>query len=146
MEKKLSDLYQDVILTNNKTPYHFEKAQEMSHSIEAYNPLCGDHFHVYFELENNTIKQAYFHGYGCAISKASTSVLLQQIEGKTLEEIRPIITEFLQIVHGEKTDSSQADFLAFAAAKYFPSRDQCATLAWGSLESFLKEASQSDKE
>ena len=139
MEKKLSDLYQEVILTNNKEPYHFQKAKEMPHSVEAYNPLCGDHFHLYFEMEGNTIKQAFFHGYGCAISKASTSVLLQQIEGKTLEEIKPIISEFLQIVHGEKESTDHADFLAFAAAKHFPSREQCATLSWDSLEKFVEE-------
>lgn len=138
MEKKLSDLYQDVILTNNKEPYHFKKANDLSHSVEAYNPLCGDHFHLYFDMEGDTIKEAYFHGYGCAISKASTSILLQHIEGKTLTEVRPILEEFIKIVHGEADTSSQSEFLAFAAAKHFPSREQCATLSWDSFKEFVE--------
>lgn len=138
MKKQLSDLYQNVILKHNKAPYNFKKAEDQPHTIEAYNPLCGDHFHVYFTIEGGKVKQAFFHGYGCAVSKASTSVLLQRIEGKTLEEIIPLIARFMQIVHGEMSDASQEDLMAFAAAKDFPGREQCATLSWSALREFAE--------
>lgn len=139
MEKQLGVLYQSVILQHNKTPHNFKKATELPQNIEAYNPLCGDHFQVYFELEGDVVKQAYFHGYGCAISKASTSILLQQIEGKTLKEIQPIINQFIDIVNGTTSTPIPEEFKAFAAAKNFPSREQCATLSWDSFQDFLKD-------
>lgn len=139
MENSSSDLYQHVILTHNKTPYHFTKAEELPLQLEAYNPLCGDHYQLYLSIEHQTIKKVFFHGYGCAVSKASTSVLLQTIEGKTLSEAKPLIETFMQVVQGEQPEGIPEEFKAFAAAKNFPSREQCATLSWERLQTWINE-------
>lgn len=139
MEKSASDLYQSVILTHNKHPHHFEKAEALPLHLEAYNPLCGDHYQLYLSIENNTIKAAFFHGYGCAVSKASTSVLVQTLEGKTLSEAQPLIEDFMQVVQGKLPANIPEDFKAFAAAKHFPSREQCATLSWESVQGLINE-------
>ena len=137
----LSELYHKVILQHNESPFHYAKMETASHLVEAYNPLCGDRFKLYLDVEDNRVKQAHFHGYGCAISKASTSILLQKIEGKTLQEIPDIIQQFYAYVHPDKDPSGvthDPDFEAFAAAKKFPARLKCATLSWNELETDLK--------
>ncbi|WP_299453205.1 Fe-S cluster assembly sulfur transfer protein SufU [uncultured Microscilla sp.] len=142
MEKSLNELYQSVILAHNKTPHNFKKAEELPLHSEAYNPLCGDHFQLYTSLEEEVIQQAFFHGYGCAVSKASTSVLLQTIEGKTLTEAKILIEVFMQVVNGELPANIPEEFKAFAAAKHFPSREQCATLSWQAFQTLIDEQSQ----
>ncbi|MCL4150800.1 UNVERIFIED_CONTAM: hypothetical protein GTU68_041443 [Idotea baltica] len=104
------------------------------HAIEAYNQFCGDHFHVYLKMKDEQIEAISFHGYGCAISKASTSVLVEQLSGKTLEEAKDLIQLYLKTIRNPD-DSADApeEFQAFAAAKKHPGREKCATLSWESM-------------
>lgn len=103
--------------------------------LEAYNELCGDQFTLYLQLENDRISDISFHGYGCAISKASTSVLAQTLLGQTVADAKHLTAQFLAFVKGETTaPPGPADFLAFQAAKDFPTRMKCATLSWEELD------------
>ena len=140
MNEQLKKLYQSVILKNNKEPFQFVKRESAEYVLQAYNQICGDRFKLYFEIENNRISQLNFHGFGCAISKSSTSILVQNLEGKTIEDAQEIVNSFLSVVdnEGETQDIIKDDFKAFSAAKSFPGRRNCATLSWDEINKFLK--------
>jgi nitrogen fixation protein NifU and related proteins len=136
---KLTDLYKGVILEHNSTPQYFEKRPTAQHVIEAYNPLCGDKFKLFLDMENGIITKATFHGYGCAISKAATSVLLSNIQGKTIEVILSQINTYFSVLNTPNTEGVVFDenINAFKAVQQFPERRACATLTWQSLEDFI---------
>ncbi len=138
MNDKLKQLYKTVILKHNNTPFHYEKKENATHQLEAYNPLCGDRFNLFVEVENDKIESIHFHGYGCAISKASTSVLAKNLAGKTMEQALALCGAFQQVVSPDGTVTNESEeFEAFAAAKDFPGRLTCATLSWEATRSFL---------
>lgn len=139
MTEKLKKLYKTVILQHNNQPFHYEKKEAFTHQLDAYNPLCGDRFNLYLNLKDGVISNAYFHGYGCAISKASTSVLAKHLEGQTIEKALLLCKEFQQVVSPdiEKITTDKEEFEAFAAAKDFPGRLTCATLSWEAIGDFL---------
>ena len=136
MNEQLKKLYKTVILKNNSEPFHFIKREEASCVVEAYNQICGDRFKLFFELENGKISQLSFYGFGCAISKASTSVLVQKLDGKNLDEARGVLDSFFKVIN--EGNEGNEDFLAFAAAREFPGRMKCATLSWEEMDKFLK--------
>ncbi|HFB99555.1 MAG TPA: SUF system NifU family Fe-S cluster assembly protein [Phaeodactylibacter sp.] len=139
MSKKLTDLYKGIILSENKNPFHYEKMEDASHVLEAYNSFCGDHFFIYIKEENGKITAASFHGYGCAISKASTSILVQKMIGKELKELKFLCQQYFSVVRGgDDIENAPEVFFAFQAAKDFPTRIKCATLSWEELEKFLE--------
>ena len=145
MDSKLSQLYQGVILKHNNEPFHFEKRPTAQHIIEAYNPMCGDKFKLFLDIENGIVTHATFHGYGCAISKASTSVLMKKIQGQPLDEVMKLVKDYFNIIENNVTASEawqegvnqDEELTAFAAAKDFPGRLKCATLAWEAMEDFF---------
>lgn len=140
MNDKLKQLYKTVILKHNNAPFHYEKKEGATHQLEAYNPLCGDRFKLFLEVKEGIIESIHFHGYGCAISKASTSVLVKNLEGKTKEQALALCGEFQQVVLPDATATNELEeFEAFAAAKDFPGRLTCATLSWEAVQSFLVE-------
>ena len=96
--EKLTALYQGVILQHNNAPQYFEKRLAAQHVIDAYNPLCGDKFKLFLDIENGTIVKATFHGYGCAISKVATSVLLSKIQGQNIESVLNQLQKLVMIV------------------------------------------------
>lgn len=126
-------MYHPIILRHNQHPVGFEKRPDAPHIVRAYNPLCGDKFSVALDIENGVVAQATFHGYGCAISKASTSVLVEKIRGKSLPEIRKILETFLRTVETGAPAPTDDETAAFAEARNFPGRMDCATLAWRAL-------------
>ena len=138
MDSKLSQFYQGVILKHNNEPFHFEKRPTAQHIIEAYNPMCGDKFKVFLDIENGVVTNATFHGYGCAISKASTSVLMKKIQNQPLDEVVKLIEDYFKIIENTEGVSYDEELTAFAAAKDFPGRLKCATLAWEAIDEFLK--------
>jgi len=138
MQEKLQRLYQEVILTHSKSPYNFEKRENPTLSISAYNPVCGDKFILYPGLKEGKIEKMHFHGFGCAISKASTSVLVKHLEGKSLAEAERVIEDFLQLVRGKGISPLEKDFEAFSAAQSFPARMTCATLSWEEMHGWLR--------
>ena len=105
--EKLNALYQSIILEHNNKPQYFEKRPAAQHVVEAYNPLCGDKFKLFLDIENGAITKATFHGYGCAISKAATSVLLSRIQGETIESVLNQIDTYFGILHSKKDDNTE---------------------------------------
>ena len=143
---ELSELYQQVILDHNKKPRNFRKLDTANHSAEGYNPLCGDHMTVYMDLENDLVKDVGFEGSGCAISKASASMMTQAVKGKSKEEAERLFKEFHLMVTGELDEESEANSLGnlkiFAGVREFPVRVKCATLPWHTMHAALNKQDQ----
>ncbi|HET7711017.1 MAG TPA: SUF system NifU family Fe-S cluster assembly protein [Thermoanaerobaculia bacterium] len=141
----LRELYQQVILDHNKNPRNYREIAEPSAKIEGYNPLCGDHYTIYVQLDGDTIKDVSFLGSGCAISKASASVMSSTVKGKSRQEAETLFQTFHQLVTGEGGPSDDAQLgrlAAFSGVSEFPARVKCATLAWHTLRSALEGASE----
>jgi nitrogen fixation NifU-like protein len=136
----LRELYQDVILEHSKAPRNFRELQEANHKAEGYNPLCGDHFTIYLDVEGDKIKDVTFQGSGCAISKASASMMTQSVKGKSKEEAEKIFERFHELVTGAKNGDrdSLGKLSVFAGVSEFPVRVKCATLAWHTLQAALQ--------
>ena len=92
------EIYSEIILKHNNAPFHFEKRNDTQHVLEAYNPLCGDKFKIYLDIDDGVISKIYFHGYGCAVSKAATSVLMKKIFEKNIPEAKKIIENYFQVL------------------------------------------------
>ena len=138
MSEKLRDLYKSIILEESKKPFHYQEMEEADQVLEAYNQFCGDHFYIYLKIEEGKISAASFQGYGCAISKASTSILIKKILGQPFEKVQSIVREYLTTVNSESPPSEQnPEFKAFQAAKNFPTRIKCATLSWQEVQKFI---------
>ena len=136
---ELNELYQEVILEHSKAPRNFRQPATTNHTAEGYNPLCGDHYTVFLDLEGDAIRDIGFQGSGCAISKASASMMTQILKGKTKADAARLFEEFHRMVTGEAENSSELGKLAvFAGVRKFPARVKCATLAWHTLQSALE--------
>jgi nitrogen fixation NifU-like protein len=136
----LQDIYQEVILEHAKSPRNFRVLDDAEHKAEGFNPLCGDRCTVYIAMKGDVIDEVAFQGSGCAISRASASMMTQAIKGKTVEEAEELFREFQQVVtgqHGEELHAKLGKLDAFAGVAGFPSRVKCATLAWHTLKSAL---------
>jgi nitrogen fixation NifU-like protein len=144
MNDKLSELYQDTIIKHDREPQHYEKRPTAQHIIDAYNPLCGDKYKIFLDIDNQRVTNISFHGYGCAISKAATSVLMEKAMNQPLDEVLKLIDIYLNIIKtGEAFPPSGGvggGLETFAVAKKFPGRDKCATLSWSALKEFLEES------
>ena len=142
---ELSELYQQVILDHNKKPRNFRKLETANHSAEGFNPLCGDQLTIYLNLEDDTVKDVGFEGSGCAISKASASMMTQAVKGKSKEETEKLFQEFHSMVTGElneEEDNSLGNLKIFAGVREFPVRVKCATLPWHTLHAALNKEAQ----
>ena len=136
----LRELYQDVILEHSKAPRNYRELPLANHKAEGYNPLCGDHFTLYVDLDGDRVRDISFQGSGCAISKASASMLTQVIKGKTRAEAQKLFEKFLQLVKGEG-NGNQAELgklAVFSGVCEFPVRVKCATLVWHTLQAALE--------
>ena len=137
----LRELYQQVILDHNRNPRNFHEMQDATSRIDGSNPLCGDHYTVFLKLEGDTIRDVSFTGSGCAISKASASVMSSTLKGKSKDEADRLFHTFHQLVTGDQSGLSAADLgrlAAFSGVSEFPARVKCATLAWHTLRSGLE--------
>lgn len=138
----LRDLYQEVILEHSKQPRNYRALGDADHKAEGYNPLCGDHFTVYLKMDGEKIQDVSFQGSGCAISKASASMMTQSVKGKTLEEAEKIFQQFHQLVTGRAAGNGSQEELGklavFSGVSEFPVRVKCATLAWHTLHAALE--------
>jgi nitrogen fixation NifU-like protein len=146
MDNELRELYQQVILDHNKSPRNFKKLETANHYAEGYNPLCGDHIDVYVKLNDDKIEDISFVGSGCAISKASASLMSTMVKGKSVEEAKKIFDKFHHLITGKLDEQINTDevgkLAVFAGVREFPSRVKCASLAWHTLISALKEESK----
>jgi nitrogen fixation NifU-like protein len=137
---ELSDLYQEVVLDHGKRPRNFGKLEGATHHAEGLNPLCGDHFTVYAKVDGGTVREARFEGSGCAISKASASVMTGVVKGKTREEIDALFQRFHQLVTEGPREGDGADLgklAVFGGVHEYPTRVKCASLAWHALRAAL---------
>jgi nitrogen fixation protein NifU and related proteins len=137
----LRELYQQVILDHNKNPRNFREMPDATNRVDGYNPLCGDHYTIFLKLEDGTIREVSFTGSGCAISKASASVMSSTLKGKSKEEAERLFETFHGLVTGDASSLSAAELgrlAAFSGVSEFPARVKCATLAWHTLRSALE--------
>lgn len=138
---ELNDLYQEVILDHNKNPRNFREIETATNTADGNNPLCGDALRVYVEMENDKVKDVSFKGSGCAISKASASMMTQTVKGKTKEEAEVLFDEFHKMVTGEldaeTEETSLGKLKIFAGVLEFPARVKCASLSWHTLHAAL---------
>jgi nitrogen fixation protein NifU and related proteins len=140
---ELNDLYQEVILDHNKNPRNFREIENATNEADGHNPLCGDALKVYLSVEGDTVTDVAFKGSGCAISKASASMMTQAVKGKTKAEAETLFNEFRAMVMGEldiETDENHLGKLKiFAGVLEFPARVKCASLSWHTVHAALNE-------
>jgi nitrogen fixation protein NifU and related proteins len=140
---ELNDLYQEVILDHNKNPRNFREIENATNTADGHNPLCGDALKVYLNVEGDMVTDVAFKGSGCAISKASASMMTQAIKGKTKAEAETLFNEFHRMVTGEldiETDENHLGKLKiFAGVLEFPARVKCASLSWHTVHAALNE-------
>ena len=139
--RDLRDLYQDVILEHSKAPRNYRPLTNANRKAEGFNPLCGDHFTVYLDLQDNAIRDIAFQGSGCAISKASASMMTQMLKGKSTADAEKLFDEFHKLVTGEAKKNGDAKEMGklavFSGVSEYPARVKCATLAWHALHAAL---------
>ncbi len=142
-----NELYQQVILDHNKKPKNFRKMEDATHFCQGFNPLCGDDYTVYLRVnDDNVIEDISFMGSGCAISKASSSLMTAFVKGKTVDEVKTVFQEFHKMVLGELDPAKEENHLGklklFVGIREFPSRIKCASLSWHSMVNALDKSQQ----
>lgn len=131
MSDDLNDLYQEVILDHSRSPRNFRALAEANRTAQGHNPLCGDQVSVFLRLEGEVVRDISFLGSGCAISKASASIMTAALKGKTVAEIKQLFEHMHLLVTTGKADDEKLGKLAvFAGVHKFPARVKCAILPW----------------
>lgn len=146
MISELSALYQETILDHNKKPRNFRRLDGATHHAEGYNPLCGDKVTVYLDLEGDCLKSITFEGSGCAISKASASMMTEALQGKTTTDVEALFRAFHELVTGKTPEPGGVTapapelgkLVVFSGVREFPARVKCASLAWHTLRAALQ--------
>ncbi len=138
----LRELYQDTILDHSKKPRNFREIQEASAKAVGHNPLCGDRVTVYLRLDDGNIADISFIGQGCAISKASASLMTDAVKGKSKAEATRLFERFRKMVTGrpgDPIDNSLGKLAVLSGVCEFPVRVKCASLPWHTLEAALEQ-------
>lgn len=140
---ELNELYQQVILDHNKNPRNFREMDNANRIAEGNNPLCGDQLKLYLRLEGDVIEDISFVGSGCAISKASASMMTQAVKGKSRSEAEKLFDEFHKMVTGkldvEAEENNLGKLRVFSGVLEFPARVKCASLSWHTLKAALND-------
>lgn len=143
---ELRELYQQVILDHNKNPRNFGELKQCTNYAAGHNPLCGDQIDVFVDVNDGIVKELKFNGSGCAISKASASIMTTLVVGKTIEEAKGLFDEFHKVVTSDM--SVQLDTLelgkmaVFCGVREFPARVKCASLAWHTMIQALENSNK----
>jgi nitrogen fixation NifU-like protein len=142
---ELNDLYQEVILDHNRRPHNFRAIESPDAKQEGYNPLCGDRLTLYLSLDGDVIKDVAFQGQGCAISKASASLMTDALKGKTVPEARELFDQFHAMITSDPaTPAADLGKLSvFAGVREYPTRVKCASLAWHTMKAAVAHPSTS---
>ena len=142
----LRDLYQETILEHSKSPRNYRKLEAANRTAEGYNPLCGDHFTLYVDVQGDAIRDIGFQGSGCAISKASASMMTQSVKGRSKAEAQQLFRQFHELVTNQASPNGNKEKLGkltvFSGVSEFPVRVKCATLAWHTLQAALEGTQQ----
>ena len=137
---RLSELYQNVILEHNRSPRNYRVMDDADRRAEGYNPNCGDSLTVWLKLDGDVIRDASFYGKGCAISRASASLMTAAVKGKSRQEAQEVFERFHRMVTG-RLDPAEAETLGklavFSGVSAYPTRVKCASLAWHALKTAL---------
>ncbi len=146
MDDDLDDMYQDIILSHNKRPRNFGELDPHSHEAEGYNPLCGDRLKIYVQKNGDTIEAVHFTGEGCAISRASASIMTESLKGVNIKELEAKIAEVMELLTAKEEPQVDpfeiGELAALIGVRKFPPRVKCATLGWHTLEAALKNEKQ----
>ena len=141
-----SALYQDVILEHNRAPRNFRRMDDADRHAEGRNPLCGDQLTVWLKLDGDVITDVTFEGSGCAISKASASLMTAAVKGKTRPEVQRLFERFHELVTGKAPADGRREDLGklavFSGISSFPVRVKCATLSWHALNAALEQGAE----
>jgi nitrogen fixation NifU-like protein len=140
----IDELYQEVILDHNKRPRNFRALPDATHTAEGYNPLCGDRLTLFLKLAGDRVEGIGFQGSGCAISRASASVMTDTVKGKTRAEVEGLFQRFHGLVTGEPADlDALGELAALSGVSQFPMRVKCATLAWHTMRAAFEQRKDS---
>lgn len=138
---ELSQMYSELIMEHSMNSYNKKKLEKADYSELGHNPNCGDEIEIEIKLKGNTIEDMAFTGHGCAISQASTSIMIDTLKGKTVEEAKEIIKTFIEMIKRETTSEEELekleDAIAFRNISNMPARVKCALLAWHTIEDIL---------
>ena len=139
----LSSVYNELIMEHSMNSYNKKKLKNADYSEIGHNPNCGDEITLELKLNGNVIEDMAFSGHGCAISQASTSIMIDTLKGKTIDEAKEIIKTFIEMIKRETTDEEELkkleDAIAFRNVSNMPARVKCALLAWHTVEDMLDE-------
>jgi nitrogen fixation NifU-like protein len=139
----LQDLYQQVIIDHNHNPCNFKEIEHASHSAKGHNPLCGDKINIYLIVKDREIVDIGFNGSGCAISKASSSLMTEALIGKTIDEADNLFDKVHDMLTNGKSAVEEIGKLAVLSGVYkFPARVKCAILPWHTLKNALDKKNQ----
>jgi nitrogen fixation NifU-like protein len=144
----LTDLYQEVILDHNKRPRNFGTLEGASHHAEGHNPLCGDRLSLDLRVDDGVIGDVRFQGTGCAISRASASLMTDSIKGRRVDEVERLFERFHRMVTTPPDEDVEdlGKLSALAGVREFPVRVKCASLAWHTLKAALNHAQKTTTE
>ena len=142
----LKELYQDIILEHGKSPRNFGECEKFTHQAKGHNPLCGDQVQVFLKLNSNKkVENLSFEGSGCAISIASTSIMTELVQGKSVDTSKKIISEFLNMIKNTKEiksdhldEDQKIKIMSLSGVKQYPMRVKCATLSWHTLDTAIE--------
>lgn len=126
----LNDLYQEVILDHSKSPRNYTKLEGANRTAQGHNPLCGDHVTMYLHVDGNTVQDISWQGSGCAISRASASILTTAVKGKSVAEVKALFAQVHDMVTTGKSNGDLGKLAVFAGVHKFPARVKCAILPW----------------
>ena len=140
---EVADLYQELIVDHSRRPRNFRRLEHATHQAEGFNPLCGDRVKIYVDLENDLIRDVTFEGEGCAISKASASLMTESIKGRSRPEVEQMFSRFRDLAtgNGDAESAGLGKLAVFSGLRGFPTRVKCATLAWHTLRAALEQDS-----
>lgn len=137
----LTDVYNDLIMEHSMNSYNKRKIENPTCCEMGHNPNCGDEIEIQIKLKDNIIEDMAFTGHGCAISQASTSIMIDTLKGKTIEEAKDIIKTFIEMIKRETKNEEDLkkleDAIAFRNVSNMPARVKCALLAWHTIEYLL---------
>ena len=141
-QEALKKLYNRTVIQESKAPYHFDPAVKHEEEVLAYNPMCGDKYKLQLKMEEDVLKETHFHGFGCALSKASTSAMLRAIEGMSQTEIIEYCKSFIAAVEGNQSLNLDEEVLnVLVELNGMDSRSDCIKLSLKSLLEYLEEKS-----
>jgi nitrogen fixation NifU-like protein len=138
----LADLYQELILDHSKSPRNFGVLPDANHTAQGVNPVCGDNYTIYAKMDGDVVQEISFQGSGCAISKASASILTESLKGKTRAEVKSLFDKVHNMVTTGNLDGDVGKLAALAGVHKFPVRMKCAILPWNAAMAAVEDGGE----